>query len=262
MLTQAQMGGMDEMGIFYETCLESLYPPGKCGAFCNEHTYECLLAEVQQSCCDEGGRNCPESSAVPLTCPVGCALVFPQFMESCHTHISESGLEVADFEAFEARCLEVDGLALVEYSINLQRRGCTINLHSPTPKPGGSQGGHRRMQAILRRLQDIFMSTWLGVSSPGCRWDDLDDLVSEVNLVCCGEGQCADGGQPPDCSPGCAVATHQFMNTCGAVVEQVVGADAERFTALQEFDASCIDAADPVRQPTTLSYCLPWSRLD
>ena len=51
MLTQAQMGGMDEMGIFYETCLESLYPPGKCGAFCNEHTYECLLAEVQQSCC-------------------------------------------------------------------------------------------------------------------------------------------------------------------------------------------------------------------
>ena len=75
MLTQAQMGGMDEMGIFYETCLESLYPPGKCGAFCNEHTYECLLAEVQQSCCYEGGRNCPESSAVPLTCPVGCALV-------------------------------------------------------------------------------------------------------------------------------------------------------------------------------------------
>ena len=177
-------------------------------------------------------------------------------MESCNTHISESGLEVALFEEFETRCLEVDGLALVEYAINLQRRGCTINLHSPTPKAGGSQGGHRRMQAILRRLQDLFMSSWLGVSSPGCRWDDLDDLVSEVNLVCCGEGQCADGGQPPDCSPGCAVATHQFMNTCGAVVEQVVGADAERFTALQEFDAACIDAADPVRQPTTLYYCL------
>ena len=41
MLVASGMGGMDEMGIFYETCLESLYPPGKCGAFCNEHTYEC-----------------------------------------------------------------------------------------------------------------------------------------------------------------------------------------------------------------------------
>jgi hypothetical protein len=48
------MGGMEEMGAFYDNCLETLYPPGKCGLFCNEHTYECMLQEVQESCCDEG----------------------------------------------------------------------------------------------------------------------------------------------------------------------------------------------------------------
>ena len=30
MLTVAGMGGMDEMGIYYDHCLESLYPPGAC----------------------------------------------------------------------------------------------------------------------------------------------------------------------------------------------------------------------------------------
>ena len=38
MLTEAHMGGMDEMGLFYDDCLEELYPPGSCGTFCNEHT--------------------------------------------------------------------------------------------------------------------------------------------------------------------------------------------------------------------------------
>ena len=26
-----------EMGLFYDDCLEALYPPGSCGTFCNEH---------------------------------------------------------------------------------------------------------------------------------------------------------------------------------------------------------------------------------
>jgi hypothetical protein len=29
------MGGMDEMGEFYDDCLGALYPPGICGTFCN-----------------------------------------------------------------------------------------------------------------------------------------------------------------------------------------------------------------------------------
>ena len=43
MLTMAHMGGMEEMSVFYEDCLEELYPPGICGTFCNEHTYDVLV---------------------------------------------------------------------------------------------------------------------------------------------------------------------------------------------------------------------------
>ena len=101
---------MEDMGIFYEHCLEVLYPPGSCGTFCNEHTFECYLAEIEEACCDEDGANCVQGvrhtclrsltfkfyfleacstlltllvvraqALVPRTCPIGCALVFPDF---------------------------------------------------------------------------------------------------------------------------------------------------------------------------------------
>lgn len=100
MLSQANMGGMYEMGIFYgertttcfpmplalpfclctssislhrrafvqpnaDDCLEELYPPGSCGTFCNDHTYDCYLTEIQEACCDERGTNCRAESDVP-----------------------------------------------------------------------------------------------------------------------------------------------------------------------------------------------------
>ena len=71
MLVAAGMGGMDEMSIFYDHCLETLYPPGSCGTFCNEHTYDCYVTEVHESCCDEQGLNCPSGQDIPNTCPVG-----------------------------------------------------------------------------------------------------------------------------------------------------------------------------------------------
>eukprot|EP01047_Picozoa_sp_COSAG01_P118275 COSAG01_NODE_46954_length_395_cov_0.793919_1_plen_90_part_01 len=78
--------------------------------------YDCYLKEVQQSCCDEGGTNCRASTPVPNTCPVGCALVFPQFLETCRPHIKQqTTLNLAKFDAFEKKCLSVDSLALVQY---------------------------------------------------------------------------------------------------------------------------------------------------
>ena len=71
MLVAAGMGGMDEMSIFYDHCLETLYPPGSCGTFCNQHTYDCYVTEVHESCCDEQGLNCPSGQDIPNTCPVG-----------------------------------------------------------------------------------------------------------------------------------------------------------------------------------------------
>ena len=42
-----------------------------CGTFCNEHTFDCYVAEVHESCCDEEGYNCPSGQDIPKTCPVG-----------------------------------------------------------------------------------------------------------------------------------------------------------------------------------------------
>jgi len=138
MLTLAGMGGMDEMGVFYDHCLESLYPPGMCvseasgssspgsssfvhifaccvvqGTFCNHHTYDCFLADIRAACCDEDGLNCRDGQDIPITCPVGCAIVFPQFLETCRAHVQEQALQVsalqeAEYEEFEALCLSQD----------------------------------------------------------------------------------------------------------------------------------------------------------
>ena len=75
------------------------------GTFCNEHTYQCFLTDVHAACCDEGGLNCPDGQDIPNTCPVGCAIVFPGFLETCRDHVREqAGLEGADYESFEQQC--------------------------------------------------------------------------------------------------------------------------------------------------------------
>jgi hypothetical protein len=84
MLSNAAMGGMEEMGEFYDICLKELYPPGTCGTFCNEarptartpapgsqrslprrltrrfpqHTFECFMAEVPQHPAVAGDAHC------------------------------------------------------------------------------------------------------------------------------------------------------------------------------------------------------------
>ena len=227
MLTGAAMGGMDEMSIFYDICLEGLYPPGQCGTYCSGHTFNCFLSEVHATCCDEAGHNCPEGAAVPLTCPVGCALTFPDFVETCRDHIAATeGLELSAFEAFEAECFDVDGLALVEYAISLQARGCLIDL----------TGRHRRLQ---------YLAQWLGSAQQGCEWDDVNDIVQDVDSICCAANACASSGTPSSCAPPCAVAMHQFMQRCGEVVGQVLGPQDPRFADMQRFDSSCLESADP-----------------
>ena len=176
MLTTARMGGMDTMGVFYDSCLETLYPPGTCGSFCNQHTFECFLAEVQEACCDEGGRNCVSGEDVPETCPVGCAIVFPQFLETCEDHLTEGGAEIADYEAFEQECLDLDGLELVEYAISLLDRGCAINL--------GGLAGRRQLEWLhgkRRQLQTGYLEAHLSSDDPQCTWDQVDDFAA-LNL--------------------------------------------------------------------------------
>ena len=233
MLIDSGMGGMDEMGMFYDDCLEQLYPPGSCGTFCNEHTYDCYLTEVNQACCDEEGTNCHEGSDVPTVCPVGCAIVFPEFLETCRDHITEheatdSAIIVAEFEAFEQQCLTSDGLALVEYALELAARGCIVDL-------SGTGNHHRRLQQFLMQR--------LGSTTDQCPWDTLNDKATDTTSICCADNSCPEGSLvPTSCSPGCAVALHEFTVSCGPTLE-IIDQD---YLQIMQFEQTCLDVADPL----------------
>ena len=231
MLTTMGLGGMDEMGEFYDKCLETLYPPGECGQLCNLHTYDCYLQEVHQACCDLGGLNCVAGRDIPLECPVGCGLVFPAFVDKCHDHIAANGLD-AEFQAFREECLDVDGLDLVEYAIDLKQQGCQIDLTGGA-LPGG---GHRRMQGPT--------SQWFSSRVAACAWDDLDNFAEDVDAVCCMNRACQNR-RPSTCSAACAVAMHEFFSMCGDEVAHLLGDADARFLDMQAFDADCMAGADP-----------------
>ena len=129
-----------------------------------------------------------------------------------------------DFDQFAEHCLEVDGLELVEYALDLQRRGCTLDL--------GDGDGHRRAQ---------FLSKWLGSTSDECQWDTLDDLARQVDEICCAGGACgtADAITVPDsCHPACAVAMHDFHTRCSTTSEQILG---DRHSTVGGFEDQCLE---------------------
>eukprot|EP01045_Picozoa_sp_COSAG04_P034558 COSAG04_NODE_7621_length_1096_cov_1.500502_2_plen_249_part_01 len=147
----------------------------------------------------------------------------------CRTHVAEQGeLDVGEFDAFESECLDVDALALVEYAIGLQTRGCQIDL----------SGGRRRLQGFLGQ----YLGGGLG---PTCPWDDLNDLAHGIDLICCADGNCAGGQGPASCDAGCAVALHQFQMSCGASLAQIFGDESGRMQSFQAVEQECVDAVDP-----------------
>ena len=65
-------------------------------------------------------------------------------METCRAHVHKSFAKEANkFEQFEKGCLEQDSIALVEYALDLKKRGCKIDLN----------GKHRRLQKRVRRTK-------------------------------------------------------------------------------------------------------------
>ncbi len=261
--------------------------------------YDCFLTEIHEACCDEAGTNCNAESDVPNTCPVGCAIVFPEFLEICHDHVEGheatiSTMELAEFEEFENECLTKDGLALVEYALDMKRRGCFVNLRGDSgggcvddatwvdstgagcdgfgddlsqgqipcaaaPSLAGPDGrtavdaccvcqsaggGHRRAQAN----QPGFLMQRLGSSDDQCSWDEVDDLANDVSMICCGPNNehCPDNALVPnDCTPGCAVALHEFTSACGGTVSLIDNANSW-FEGIMAFEQSCLDSADPL----------------
>jgi hypothetical protein len=112
--------------------------------------------------------------------------VWPEFLDDCREHLStqfEDGFgtdpndptevhDVDDYQAFSNMCLSVDGLALVEYAIQLKDRGCTIDLGTVdgdgAPPGGNIFGGGRR------QMQIGYFQQWLDGSNH-CTWDELDN---------------------------------------------------------------------------------------
>lgn len=221
-------------------CLETLYPPGSCGFVCNTHTYDCYVGEIAESCCDEGGRNCPADRDVPIDCQVGCAIVFPEFFETCHDHVTQAAdMDEHEFADFEEQCLDQEGLELVEYALNLQASGCIIDLTGGASTTDG------------RRLQSSYLTQYLGNTEPECSWDELDDKAAEVDSICCGsDGRlCASSNgvfnSPRTCTAPCALAMHDFMGQCGGTLQTILGGDT-RSNDISAFEQQCLNEADPM----------------
>ena len=166
---------------------------------------------------------------------------FPQFVETCRDHIRDQPeLNEPDFEIFEEMCLEQDGLALVEYALDLQNSGCHVEL-----------GDFRRqMQAASR--DRYFLGQWIGPSAPLCSWDEIDDWARDTDTICCGNQMhhChADsyGVSPPEeCTPACAVALHTFTTACGEVLTQIIG---DRAASINDFHMQVTPSLPPLLHP-------------
>ena len=205
----------------------------------NEHTYDCYMEEIHQACCDEHGANCDESNDVPHTCPVGCAIVFPEFMETCANHMDmHPEINIEDWRAFEQQCLELDGLALVDFAMALIAKGCIVHLSDDA---SGGTGGHRR---FLQLLGGWFAKRLTSAEASTCSFDDLDDFAEDVDYACCGPdgSRCPAGGGPPaGCSQACAVALHTFTTSCGATLDNVLSESDELRAQMQGFETTCMD---------------------
>merc|ERR1712146_158352 len=67
-------------------------------------------------------------------------------------------------------------------------------------------------------------------------------------MICCGPNNehCPDNAPVPnDCTPGCAVALHEFTSACGGTVRLVDNANSW-FEGIMAFEQSCLDSADPL----------------
>ena len=230
LMAMGTVSGMESLPAFYDTCLESLYPPGQCGDDCSHPgTFRCKLADVQSGCCSDAS-NCPEGQATPNACPVECALVFPTFLEDCRAPLSEQAGSLDEYERFSRGCMKADSVALVEYAIGLRERGCLIDLSGD----GAAEQGHRRA------LQSAGMGVW-ATTAEGCYFDTIDEQLFAVSEACCAdESSCLDGAPPSTCTPTCAVVFHSMFSSCQDTLLRLVGEAAHSFS---DFDSLCTSHA-------------------
>eukprot|EP01052_Picozoa_sp_SAG31_P010837 SAG31_NODE_602_length_13638_cov_32.936037_19_plen_363_part_00 len=223
-----RVDGTRGMTVFYDTCLSTLYPPGElrqrwaidamtyphailhivlvvlfcddftlidrsghCADECTPSMMHCRMMEVQAACCGDE-RNCPDNSPVPRQCPVQCALVFPTLVEGCSDELEEDGVDIDAFREFADECMRQDTTALVEYAMELEENGCTIDLedgrgrrrtegHDIDTLDGGASSTFRRSYPLdhgSRQLQEP--------ENPACKdfEDDPEGILAAADVSC------------------------------------------------------------------------------
>ena len=68
----------------------------------------------------------------------------------------------------------------------LQSTGCVLDL----------RGRHRQLELQDSRRQLQYLSQWLGASGPECDWDQINEMVADVDAVCCTAESVCDRGPP------------------------------------------------------------------
>ena len=91
MLTAAKMGGMGEMGTFYEHCLETLYPAGSCGTYCNGHTCAPRVIPYARDRCDGTCLIIPPRVACWRD-DIGTSAIWPRYPSPAATRVARTVL--------------------------------------------------------------------------------------------------------------------------------------------------------------------------
>ena len=147
------------------------------------------------------------------------------------------------------------------------RQGCDIDLDPQAGRRAQDEAAETKT-GLAKMLQ----------TNPDCSWDTFDgkcllqlllapvyrcirstaarqlraqqsapvvaDRVIEMSAACCdgnADVTCRDGSPPRDCGSVCAVFFHSFFNDCGVLLQTVMAAQIDEFTA---FDATCLASAD------------------
>eukprot|EP01048_Picozoa_sp_COSAG05_P006214 COSAG05_NODE_393_length_10383_cov_34.037923_4_plen_2027_part_00 len=207
----------DGLAQFYDTCMAVLYPPGQCGDTCDQATFHCRTMEIDQACCSDPS-NCPEDRATPMSCSVGCSLLYPSFMEDC-ADILEDTMEsevVSGLQDFSETCAEQDPSSVLEYANALVREGCEIEL----PQASGDPPRTLPPSAPLLEVG----SSWLNeLTSGSCNsFEKFLDRLHEAKWACCARGACESGGFPETCTPQCAVVFHSMLADCSFLLSYVL----------------------------------------
>ena len=162
-----------DLDMFYTSCLEALYKPGRCGDGCTAATLNCRLAELNQACCSQPGA-CAANSLVPAECSVECALIAVPFVAECTPLLGLDNTALGALRNFASVCTDQDLTDIVEYGYDLFSQGCSIEFGVAPEASGGGWVTLTTEQIAAASCQRIAGEVSHVVVNPSGRLDFVD----------------------------------------------------------------------------------------